>query len=344
MGLSRPDETPSTLVGRADMSKTERSWIIERTLTLTSGPSALEAVLGIGAAVSRGYGMPDSSGVRKSGWGTQGHVLLVADREHAWRQLAAAGVDRELSSVLEPRDSQGKVRALTLEDVSTLAETLGRVRPVLAIVAGLAPKDAPLVAGLADLAEQHSSALVAVSAEPVDPRLEALAHSVLRTFERPSGRFALRRGLRRCASRIGPRGDPIGFSLRGDVVSWDGIIEDTDSGEPEPVIEHEAEVEQEPARTLGTQLAAAVESALEDALADDPERALEVVDPESAFLLEQLAQGPRRARDVQRHGVEQGFGVRTLRRRAQALGVVRRKASMRGGWLWELPRSEIRQA
>jgi hypothetical protein len=298
-------------------------------LTLVSGPDALAAMLGIAAGLTRGYGMPTSSGKTGSGRCLQGMVLLVSDQEHAWRQLSAAGVHRELSSVLEVRDHEGKVRALTLADLPLLAETLERRHPTLAIMAGLPPSEAGLIAALADLAEQHACALVAVSDEPVAHELEKLAHTALRTFERESGRYVLRRGLRHVASRIGPRGESIAFGLHGDIVSWEGIVEELGGPELD---------DPEPHSVSRVSSVECVPAAEPHGCGSEAQTKL---DAESAFLLEQLAAGPMRARDVQHRGAERGYGVRELRRRAEALGILRQR-SPRGVWMWARPADPAR--
>jgi len=50
-----------------------------------------------------------------------------------------------------------------------------------------------------------------------------------------------------------------------------------------------------------------------------------------------LADGPMAAKDLKRRVMDEDVSERTFRRARQALGCVKRKAGMRGGWTWELP-------
>lgn len=61
------------------------------------------------------------------------------------------------------------------------------------------------------------------------------------------------------------------------------------------------------------------------------------VESASAFLQERLRDGPVAVDIVQREARERGFSVSTLFRARDALGVVSRKVSFKGGWDWRLP-------
>jgi hypothetical protein len=50
-----------------------------------------------------------------------------------------------------------------------------------------------------------------------------------------------------------------------------------------------------------------------------------------------LADGPMPAKELRRRVMDEDVSERTLRRAREALGCVKRKAGMRGGWTWEMP-------
>ncbi|MCW5756978.1 MAG: AAA family ATPase [Phycisphaeraceae bacterium] len=60
-------------------------------------------------------------------------------------------------------------------------------------------------------------------------------------------------------------------------------------------------------------------------------------DDAGAWLLDLLAAGPRRARDVEEEARDAGYSLATLRRAKAATGVVARKSAFGGPWEWAVP-------
>jgi hypothetical protein len=60
-------------------------------------------------------------------------------------------------------------------------------------------------------------------------------------------------------------------------------------------------------------------------------------DDAAGWLTDQLADGPRMVRDIERESREAGHALGTLRRAKAALGVVSRKPAFGGPWEWSLP-------
>lgn len=60
-------------------------------------------------------------------------------------------------------------------------------------------------------------------------------------------------------------------------------------------------------------------------------------DDAAAWLLDLLAQGPRRARDVEQDARDAGFSLATIRRAKAAIGVRSVKPAFGGPWEWALP-------
>jgi hypothetical protein len=63
-----------------------------------------------------------------------------------------------------------------------------------------------------------------------------------------------------------------------------------------------------------------------------------------SWLEELLSSGPTPQQRVEAEAKSENFSWATIRRAKHALGVRSRKASIGGGWLWELPESEDEQA
>jgi putative DNA primase/helicase len=70
-----------------------------------------------------------------------------------------------------------------------------------------------------------------------------------------------------------------------------------------------------------------------DAQSEDGESMTDV----KRFLTDLLSFGPMRASDVFKEANGAGHSIRSVQRAATAIGVVRYKDGMRGGWVWKLP-------
>ncbi|HRQ74250.1 MAG TPA: AAA family ATPase [Phycisphaerales bacterium] len=81
----------------------------------------------------------------------------------------------------------------------------------------------------------------------------------------------------------------------------------------------------------------AVTLSADDALAVERGGERSVVDDAADWLREQLADGPRRMRDVEGDAREAGYSVAALRRAKAALHVASRKPVFGGPWEWALP-------
>lgn len=317
-------------------------WIVEpliarRALALAAGAHALEVALSLAASVTRGYGLPGPDGWARD-FSMQGKVLACGV---APERLGDTNVDMDRARVLELRDPEGHARPFAVGDVQALVAELEEWRAALVVLADVEP-DA--LDELARVAEALDVALLAIGTAEA----EIIPHSVLHVVELRPETYA----VVHVASRIGPLASPIGFSTWAGP-SWDGLVDPA-------ALEALAAADVSPADA-----ATALEGGSVpfvpfvttpqaahggDFEHTDPElehlpavsdregaAAPRASDPESAFLLEQLAKGALPARVIQRRGAEHGFSVRTLRKRAEALGIERRKTAMRGGWLWVPP-------
>lgn len=63
------------------------------------------------------------------------------------------------------------------------------------------------------------------------------------------------------------------------------------------------------------------------------------LDEAKEIVADILANGPVPSADLRRRALNEGVSERTMRRARGALGAVKRKGGMKGGWTWELPES-----
>lgn len=87
----------------------------------------------------------------------------------------------------------------------------------------------------------------------------------------------------------------------------------------------------------------AVEGTARELLAEPDEEDGEKSAKEAAedWLLELLDGGPTPSNTVKKDSRESGYSWATVRRAADALGVIRRKGGMDAGWYWSLPASKV---
>jgi len=79
----------------------------------------------------------------------------------------------------------------------------------------------------------------------------------------------------------------------------------------------------------------------DEAISSDGRMEARALDEAKAFLQEQLASGPRPAKEILDAAEAEGISVRTLRRAGKALEIDIRKSSRDGGWVWAVERAGL---
>ncbi|HKT32837.1 MAG TPA: AAA family ATPase [Gammaproteobacteria bacterium] len=337
-------EATATIACLADIQSEPLRWLWPGRfplgkLSILSGDPGLGkslVTLAIAAAVSRGAPWPCHEGTA-----TLGDVVLISAEDDAADtirpRLEAAGADLKRVHVLEGvdqfTDSGDTVRRpWNFGDVKALDRLLAAkpdcrlvvVDPISAYLAGTdSHKNSDvraLLAPLADLAARHGVALLAVS---------HLNKSAGPAMYRTTGSLAFVAAARAAFAVAKDKDDlgrrlvlPIKCNLSPDSSGLAYRIGQSSNGAP--VVEWETS----PVTITADEALAVMNEHVEDRSQTD-----EAVD----WLRVLLADGPRKAGEVQREARQAGISDKALRRARERLKVRPSKSGFSGAWTWTLP-------
>lgn len=333
------------LVNGADLTPEPIEWLWPQWLALgkfhllagAPGQGKTTIAIGLAATVTRGGRWPDGATSKA------GNVLVWSGEDDPadtlLPRLMAAGGDRGRVFFVNGARVNGKLLpfdpARDLDGLRKQAEAIGNVRlivvdPVVSAVTGDSHKNTETrraLQPLVDLATQMNAALLGVThfskggqgADPAQRVLgsvafTAVARVVLVAAKVQSEGGEDRRILARGKSNIGP--DDGGFEYR------------LEQCEPLPGIEA--------SRVLW---GASVQGSARELLTDPNEQqdeAKTAMESASDFLRQVLADGSTPSKAVQAEAKDAGISPATLRRAADAMGVIKTKGAT--GWYWRLPR------
>jgi hypothetical protein len=307
-------------------------YIARGKLTLLEGdPAAGKTWLAvaIAAAVSRGWGLPETTTGRPDATECKPCQVTYLSAEDGLAdtlrpRLDAVGADVSRVYALTAANSGETESAVTLQDLDVLDDALAQTCSALLVVDPLqgflgakvdmhrANEVRPVLMGLAKLAERHSCAVLCIrhlskaNADRVLYRglgsidFTAAARSVLLAGRDPND--PIRRAVVQSKNSLAPEGPALAYTIDGGRFEWAGLS------------------------TLTAGALLAVD-------AGDSERGAR--DDAKSFLAELLADGPAAAKDVQKQAREAGITEGTLYRAKAELSVKSRKTLT--GWVWTLP-------